>query len=959
MSDNKNFRKLKIFVASPGDVIPEREQLKSVVERLNQPGSIADNMGLVLEVLDWKTHIASKVMGNKETELENLPVDDWDLFIGILWHRFGLPAGVDKGLENEFESVSEEDFRIAYNAWKENRRPQVAFYRCKRPVTPMEFNLDQLGRVESFVEQLNYDPQKTGIFKVFKDTNEFERIVSYDLLNYLQKFEREILSPQRQEAVVLESLKIAKPLPEDRIKKELKDGNIYDLAFLRIDVVDSSTIAQKHPQDKVKALMSNFHKFVFEIINRYDGDQFSWEGDGGIFAFWQEKACDNVVLSGIKILNDIKVFNLDKKANPVGVPIKLRIAAHWGPVEFKIPLNEIVSNCINFLSHLEKYGTLPETFSVTDILYNKLSTVLKNELNYEKIFKNNSIYSYRTSPKEAKLSEHDIKDLLKKVKEKVEFLIGNTRKTLSQDIDNIDYELMRKNVEEIYKNIEFFYKCFVNYDEWWSSKYFQKLVNYIKAFLDQDRLISDGIEQIYIEHTAYRSENPNLSNILRYMGILRTNSIPNLKKLLRQFELFSEEERDISIISRDNLFQKIDNLIEADDFNEEMAFVELFLFERERLIEYISVNNKSSRYKRLITRLWKLTDFVLIKDSNIRKNEVDEYYRMVFHILEKKSTMSNYFNVIPRLLKVDQNPDKKLVEDQFRKNGITPEESDIIIVLKCLLIFHKASNIRKYIIKNFDIHKLWEIIAFSETPLRVLQEIAEELSRIKDNDIMKIFFDLTLQKLIREVNNTNHHLPLHRIRLMIIIFYQFDFFVESEYFRRLEDLRLCFISRAKHYSEIKIEGLEHYGKELKREIEKQGEVKTTIPKCLTKLPHPIQRRLARDGNYIGEFIKSPISLIALETRRHINLNNIDLVLKSRMINGLLFSELLKYKDLFRKSSTIYLALSHPKCNSSFANNYIYSMSKLDLTKIASDSNANSEVRNRIKYILKTKFKVNV
>jgi hypothetical protein len=198
LSDNKNFRKLKIFVASPGDVIPEREQLKSVVERLNQPGSIADNMGLVLEVLDWKTHIASKVMGNKETELENLPVDDWDLFIGILWHRFGLPAGVDKGLENEFESVSEEDFRIAYNAWKENRRPQVAFYRCKRPVTPMEFNLDRLGRLESFVEQLNYDPQKTGIFKVFKDTNEFERIVSYDLLNYLQKFEREILSPQRE-----------------------------------------------------------------------------------------------------------------------------------------------------------------------------------------------------------------------------------------------------------------------------------------------------------------------------------------------------------------------------------------------------------------------------------------------------------------------------------------------------------------------------------------------------------------------------------------------------------------------------------------------------------------------------------------------------------------------------------------------------------------------------------------
>jgi len=47
-------RKLRIFVASPGDVAEERLRLKKVVDEMNQPNDLADQLGLTLQLLDWR-----------------------------------------------------------------------------------------------------------------------------------------------------------------------------------------------------------------------------------------------------------------------------------------------------------------------------------------------------------------------------------------------------------------------------------------------------------------------------------------------------------------------------------------------------------------------------------------------------------------------------------------------------------------------------------------------------------------------------------------------------------------------------------------------------------------------------------------------------------------------------------------------------------------------------------------
>ncbi|MGH8057573.1 MAG: hypothetical protein ACREOH_10105 [Candidatus Entotheonellia bacterium] len=58
MNPEKPYKKLRIFAASPGDVLTERARLHTVVEEFNRTGHLADWLGLTLEVLDWRTHVA-------------------------------------------------------------------------------------------------------------------------------------------------------------------------------------------------------------------------------------------------------------------------------------------------------------------------------------------------------------------------------------------------------------------------------------------------------------------------------------------------------------------------------------------------------------------------------------------------------------------------------------------------------------------------------------------------------------------------------------------------------------------------------------------------------------------------------------------------------------------------------------------------------------------------------------
>ena len=83
-------KRIRIFVASPGDVTDERKRLGEIVAHLRT--HIAAAHGLDLELVRWETHVRPGVAADAQTVV-NPQIGAYDLFIGILWNRFGTPTG--------------------------------------------------------------------------------------------------------------------------------------------------------------------------------------------------------------------------------------------------------------------------------------------------------------------------------------------------------------------------------------------------------------------------------------------------------------------------------------------------------------------------------------------------------------------------------------------------------------------------------------------------------------------------------------------------------------------------------------------------------------------------------------------------------------------------------------------------------------------------------------------------
>ena len=122
--DGEKLKKLRIFAASPSDVATERAKLETVITALKP---MANYLGLILEVIDWR-EVVPDVGRPQQIIFDQLKPTSWDVFIGILWHRFGTPPGAKDKKSKDYLSGTEEEFKIAYELWKQYGKPRIIFY---------------------------------------------------------------------------------------------------------------------------------------------------------------------------------------------------------------------------------------------------------------------------------------------------------------------------------------------------------------------------------------------------------------------------------------------------------------------------------------------------------------------------------------------------------------------------------------------------------------------------------------------------------------------------------------------------------------------------------------------------------------------------------------------------------------------------------------------------------------
>ena len=137
--------RLRVFVASPGDVAAERDHVKAVADELNRGTAV--QAGFVLEVVRWETH-AHPDMGRAEQLILD-QIGQYDLFVGIMWRRFGTPTGVAG-------SGTEEEFDHALRAWQQSGQPRLLCYFSRALSEPPETvdEATQLLKVTQFRSQV-------------------------------------------------------------------------------------------------------------------------------------------------------------------------------------------------------------------------------------------------------------------------------------------------------------------------------------------------------------------------------------------------------------------------------------------------------------------------------------------------------------------------------------------------------------------------------------------------------------------------------------------------------------------------------------------------------------------------------------------------------------------------------------------------------------------------------------
>ena len=115
-----NTRKIvRAFLASPGDLEEERKAIRDVVDEFNE--SWANELGYQIELVGWEETVAGF---GRPQHLINKDLDRCDLFLGMIWKRWGTPPD----LNGDYSSGFEEEFERSIVRCEQTGSPEISLF---------------------------------------------------------------------------------------------------------------------------------------------------------------------------------------------------------------------------------------------------------------------------------------------------------------------------------------------------------------------------------------------------------------------------------------------------------------------------------------------------------------------------------------------------------------------------------------------------------------------------------------------------------------------------------------------------------------------------------------------------------------------------------------------------------------------------------------------------------------
>ncbi|MFY4729846.1 DUF4062 domain-containing protein [Nitrospira sp. BLG_2] len=153
-------KEFRVFIASPGDVATERNAVGKAVKEVNE--THGEPLGYRLRLVRWETDAIPGA--GRPQQVINDQLDKYELFIGVMWRRFGTPTGVAG-------SGTEEEIRLAFKKWIANPELPIMLYFSRQPFYPETTeDVEQMGKVLAFRKELSgkalvWDYDGPGVFE--------------------------------------------------------------------------------------------------------------------------------------------------------------------------------------------------------------------------------------------------------------------------------------------------------------------------------------------------------------------------------------------------------------------------------------------------------------------------------------------------------------------------------------------------------------------------------------------------------------------------------------------------------------------------------------------------------------------------------------------------------------------------------------------------------------------------
>jgi HEAT repeat protein len=161
MREPSTRRVLRVFLASPNDVAEERAAAERVVSDVNK--ILGRRLGLHVDLHKWEEK--SPEFGRPQSII-NPDVDRCNVFVGLLWERWGHPSG-------RYSSGFEEEFERARARHKKTGEPKIwLVFKEPRPEKSTDLG-PQLSGVLAFREGLI--KANEALFTDVRDANQWER----------------------------------------------------------------------------------------------------------------------------------------------------------------------------------------------------------------------------------------------------------------------------------------------------------------------------------------------------------------------------------------------------------------------------------------------------------------------------------------------------------------------------------------------------------------------------------------------------------------------------------------------------------------------------------------------------------------------------------------------------------------------------------------------------------------